>query len=266
MTARTSQGLGVRGLAGDDDSRMELHNIQTVDGPQSLTYLPSTVRSGLGLHVGTPEVEALDGRAMYRYGKRVIDMTLAVAMLPVIAAVGLVIAVLLKLNSRGPLFYRHRRIGYQGRTFDMWKFRTMRVDGDHVLTEYFDQHPEALLEWKRSHKLRNDPRVTVLGQFLRMTSLDELPQIMNVLSGEMTFVGPRPIVSAEVEKYGRRFAFYCAAKPGITGLWQVSGRNEVDYEQRTAYDEQYVAEWSPMLDARIFVKTFWTVWQRHGAY
>jgi lipopolysaccharide/colanic/teichoic acid biosynthesis glycosyltransferase len=253
-------------LAGDDDAGMELHNVQTADGPQALAYLPSTVRSALGLHVGTPAVDALDERPMYRYGKRSIDMTLAVIMLPAIAAVGLVIAVLVKLNTRGPLFYRHRRIGYQGRTFDMWKFRTMRVDGDHVLTEYFEEHPEALLEWKRSHKLKNDPRVTVLGQFLRMTSLDELPQIMNVLAGEMTFVGPRPIVSAEVEKYGRRFAYYTAAKPGITGLWQVSGRNEVDYEQRTAYDEEYVKEWSPMLDARIFVKTFWTVWRRHGAY
>jgi lipopolysaccharide/colanic/teichoic acid biosynthesis glycosyltransferase len=211
-------------------------------------------------------VPPLGDRASYRVAKRAVDVVLALALVVPVGAVALLLAVLLKLNSRGPLFYRHRRIGYQGRTFHMWKFRTMRVDGDRLLAEYFQQHPDALLEWKRCHKLKNDPRVTRLGQFLRMTSLDELPQLLNVLNGEMTFVGPRPIVREEVEKYGRRFEFYSAAKPGITGLWQVSGRNEVDYAERTALDEKYVREWSPALDARIFLKTFLTVWHRHGAY
>jgi lipopolysaccharide/colanic/teichoic acid biosynthesis glycosyltransferase len=253
-------------LAGNDYSGLELNTLQTAEGPSGLAYLPATRRASLGVHPGVAAVPPLGERASYQVLKRVVDVLLALALLLPVGAVGAVLAVLLKLNSRGPLFYRHRRIGYQGRTFHMWKFRTMRVDGDRLLAAYFQQHPDALLEWKRCHKLRSDPRVTRLGQFLRISSLDELPQLLNVLSGEMSFVGPRPIVSEEVEKYGRRFEFYTAAKPGITGLWQVSGRNEVDYSQRTAFDEQYVREWSPMLDAKIFLKTFLTVWHRHGAY
>jgi lipopolysaccharide/colanic/teichoic acid biosynthesis glycosyltransferase len=253
-------------LAGNDYSGLDLKGLRTVEGPSGLAYLPSTTRAGLGVHPGKPQVAPLGELASYRVVKRAADIVLALLLLVPVGAVGLILAVLLKLNSRGPLFYRHRRIGYQGRTFQMWKFRTMRVDGDRLLAEYFHQHPDALLEWKRCHKLKNDPRVSRLGQFLRITSLDELPQLLNVLGGEMSFVGPRPIVSEEVEKYGERFEYYTAAKPGITGLWQVSGRNEVDYPQRTAYDEQYVREWSGAMDAKIFVKTFWTVWQRHGAY
>ncbi len=257
-------------LAGNDYSGLDLTSLQpslqTAEGPAGLAYLPSTRRGSLGVHPGMAAVPPLGDRASYRVAKRAVDVVLALALVVPVGAVALLLAVLLKLNSRGPLFYRHRRIGYQGRTFHMWKFRTMRVDGDRLLAEYFQQHPDALLEWKRCHKLKNDPRVTRLGQFLRMTSLDELPQLLNVLNGEMTFVGPRPIVREEVEKYGRRFEFYSAAKPGITGLWQVSGRNEVDYAERTALDEKYVREWSPALDARIFLKTFLTVWHRHGAY
>jgi lipopolysaccharide/colanic/teichoic acid biosynthesis glycosyltransferase len=235
--------------------------VTTAEAAQTFRYLPQVMAVD-----STEDVTPLAQKSMYRYGKRAIDLGVAMAMLPVIIGGGGILALLIKLDSRGPLFYRHRRIGYQGRTFYMWKFRTMRVDGDRILSEYFEQHPEALLEWKRCHKLKNDPRVTTLGQFLRITSLDELPQILNVLNGEMSFVGPRPIVSEEVEKYAGRFSYYVAAKPGITGLWQVSGRNEVDYPQRTAYDEHYVREWSPLLDAKIFLKTFWTVWRRHGAY
>jgi exopolysaccharide production protein ExoY len=242
-----------------------LGSLQAIDVP-GLAYLPSTRRPSLGVYPSAQQVAPLGENFLYRAGKRSADVAMAMVLLLPVGVIGLVIAFLLKLNSRGPLFYRHRRIGYQGRTFMMWKFRTMRVDGDRLLAEYFHDHPEALLEWKRFHKLRCDPRVTRLGQFLRMTSLDELPQLMNVLSGEMSFVGPRPIVSEEVEKYERRFAFYTAAKPGITGLWQVSGRNEVDYSQRTAFDEQYVREWRPLLDIKIFLKTFVTVWHRHGAY
>jgi lipopolysaccharide/colanic/teichoic acid biosynthesis glycosyltransferase len=253
-------------LAGNDYSGLDLTGLQTAEGPHGLAYLPATTRPGLGIHLGTPAVCPLGERPMYSVGKRAMDILLSLLLIIPVGAVSLVIALLLKLNSHGPLFYKHRRIGYQGRNFHMWKFRTMRVDGDRLLAEYFRQHPDALLEWKRCHKLKNDPRVTRLGQFLRMTSLDELPQLINVLNGEMSLVGPRPIVAEEVEKYARRFEYYVAAKPGITGLWQVSGRNDLDYPQRTAYDEQYVRQWSPLLDAKIFLKTFITVWHRHGAY
>lgn len=253
-------------LAGNNYSGLNLSSVPHLEATPSLAYLPSTVRPRLGVHEDTQPVAPLGDKRMYRLAKRWVDIGLATLLAAPVGAVGLLLAILLKLNSRGPLFYRHCRIGYQGRTFHMWKFRTMRVDGDRLLAEYFQQHPAALLEWKRCHKLKNDPRVTQFGQFLRMTSLDELPQLLNVLSGDMSFVGPRPIVSEEVDKYARRFDFYCAAKPGITGLWQVSGRNEVDYSERIALDEKYVREWSPMLDARIFLRTFVTVWHRHGAY
>ena len=245
---------------------MERVSSSAAEAVEQLPYLPAVSRPTLGIAREWRRVRPLDSLASYRIGKRAVDVILAVALLPVILAAGVVCAILIKLNSRGPLFYRHRRIGYRGRTFYMWKFRTMRMDGDRILREYFEQHPDALLEWKRCHKLKNDPRVTSLGQFLRMSSLDELPQILNVLNGEMSLVGPRPIVDEEVEKYADRFEYFIASKPGVTGLWQVSGRSEVNYEDRTALDQRYVEEWSHRLDAKILLKTFRCVWHREGAY
>jgi lipopolysaccharide/colanic/teichoic acid biosynthesis glycosyltransferase len=202
----------------------------------------------------------------YELGKRIFDVALAIAILPIVALMIAVIACLIALTSRGPIFFRHRRIGQHGREFLIWKFRTMHIRADWILAEHLKRDPSAREEWHLSHKLRLDPRITSLGRILRKTSLDELPQILNVLSGDMSFVGPRPIVRAETVKYADRFVYYLAAVPGITGLWQVSGRSDVSYEARTLLDETYVCKWSMIRDLWILLKTPRAVVNRNGAY
>ena len=198
--------------------------------------------------------------------KRIIDVAVAGAALfmsmPLLAAIALAV----KLTSRGPIFYGHSRIGMSGRWFMAWKFRTMHPNSDQVLREYLQKHPEAREEWDRDHKLKHDPRVTPIGQILRKSSLDELPQVWNVLRGEMSLVGPRPIVATEVCKYGNVFKKYSAVKPGITGMWQVSGRSEISYDERVRLDEFYIANWSPWLDVYILAKTIVVLMRRRGAY
>jgi lipopolysaccharide/colanic/teichoic acid biosynthesis glycosyltransferase len=169
-------------------------------------------------------------------------------------------------TSPGPIFFSHRRIRKNGAFFSMWKFRTMCVNSAEVLDNYLRLHPEARAEWYASRKLRFDPRVTPLGTFLRRFSLDELPQIWNVLMGTMSLVGPRPIVAAEVEKYGNSFQCYCRVKPGLTGLWQVSGRSELTYDARVALDCRYVERWSLTRDVLIILKTFAAVVHQDGAF
>jgi Undecaprenyl-phosphate galactose phosphotransferase WbaP len=178
----------------------------------------------------------------------------------------LVIICWIKLDSRGPVFYSQERIGRHGRRFRAWKFRSMVLEADGMLETYLQQHPELLEEWERDHKLKRDPRVTRAGRFLRRTSLDELPQLWNVLRGEMSLVGPRPITDKEVEKYGSAFEIYKKVNGGITGLWQVSGRNDVSYEERVNYDQFYVRNWSVWLDCCILFRTIAVVLLSKGAY
>jgi len=181
---------------------------------------------------------------------------------PVMIGVGLAIFT----QDGGPVLFAHRRIGRNGRYFHCLKFRSMAIDAERRLADLLANDPAAREEWARDHKLRNDPRVTRLGAFLRKTSLDELPQLFNVLRGEMSLVGPRPIVDAEIAKYGRRFSRYCAVKPGITGLWQVSGRNDVDYRRRVALDCVYARRRSVVMDGMIIAATVPAVLLRRGSY
>jgi lipopolysaccharide/colanic/teichoic acid biosynthesis glycosyltransferase len=148
----------------------------------------------------------------------------------------------------------------------MWKFRTMCVNSAEVLDEYLAKHPEARAEWNETHKLLDDPRITKFGSILRRYSLDELPQLWNVLCGEMTLVGPRPIVAAEVEKYGDSFSSYCRVKPGLTGLWQISGRSLLTYNERVALDCSYALDWSLGSDFVILTKTILAVLKQEGAF
>lgn len=202
----------------------------------------------------------------YRVLKRCIDIAAIVAFAPVILLVVLVVAALVKLSSEGPVFYSHRRIGKHGVFFSMWKFRTMCVDSAGLLEKYLEQNPDARTEWNKTHKLRNDPRVTRIGSLLRRYSLDELPQLWNVLTGQMSLVGPRPIVAAEVEKYGNCFDCYRSVVPGLTGVWQVSGRSELSYDARVALDCEYVGRWSLRKDVLILMKTFSSVVNQDGAF
>jgi Undecaprenyl-phosphate galactose phosphotransferase WbaP len=202
----------------------------------------------------------------YRVMKRGMDITAVLLALPVLVPLFLAVGCLVVLSSPGPIFYSHRRIRQNGAFFSMWKFRTMCVNSAEVLEEYLSRNPEARAEWTKTHKLRHDPRVTKIGQFLRRYSLDEFPQIWNVLTGKMSLVGPRPIVAAEVEKYKDSFSYYCRVKPGLTGLWQVSGRSTLTYDQRVALDRQYVESWSLSQDLGILLRTLPSVVSQDGAY
>jgi len=198
--------------------------------------------------------------------KRCADVLLVLVSTPLTLLVLGMVSAMVMLSSPGPIFYSHRRIRKSGAFFSMWKFRTMCVNSAEVLEEYLAQHPEARSEWNKTHKLRNDPRITPIGSFLRRYSLDELPQLWNVLVGQMSLVGPRPIVAAEVEKYGDSFNCYCRVKPGLTGLWQVSGRSGLSYDERVALDCAYVERWSLQKDVRILLKTFASVVNQDGAF
>ena len=205
-------------------------------------------------------------RFLPRVVKRAMDCAMAGIGGLLISPGLIVIAALIKLTSRGPIFYGHRRVGEGGTTFLAWKFSTMVANADELLELYLLENPELRMEWEADHKLRNDPRVTGFGRFLRQTSLDELPQIWNVLCGEMSLVGPRPIVRAETTKYGAEFDLYQKVRPGITGLWQVSGRSNTTYRERVAMDVQYVRNWSVWLDIYLLAKTAGVVLRRRGAY
>jgi len=199
------------------------------------------------------------------FGKLVFDKVFAAIALLTLAPVMLVIAVANRLGDRGPVFYRHQRIGQHGKPFQCLKFRSMRVDSAEVLAELLATDPVARAEWERDQKLSNDPRIHPVGQFLRKTSLDELPQFWNVLKGDMSIVGPRPIIAEEAKRYDRHFADYCAVRPGITGAWQVGGRNLVSYEERVALDVDYVRNATLMDDIRIVLRTISVVLRREGA-
>jgi Undecaprenyl-phosphate galactose phosphotransferase WbaP len=198
--------------------------------------------------------------------KRCLDLAIALPAIIVLLPLTVLIAAAIKLTSRGPVFFGHRRIGRDDVPFKAWKFRTMVSDADTVLAERLATDPELRSEWERDRKLRNDPRVTPIGAFLRKYSLDELPQLWNVVTSEMSIVGPRPICSAEVSKYAEHFTDYLRVLPGITGLWQVSGRNDTTFDQRVAFDTYYVNNWTPWLDLYIIVRTFKAVLTARGAY
>ena len=198
--------------------------------------------------------------------KRVIDLALTMSgglcLLPFL----LVIAVLVAVDNRGRVIFAHRRIGRGGREFKCYKFQTMVPNAQEALEKYLSANPEAKKEWEENFKLVNDPRVTKLGSFLRKTSLDEMPQLWNVIKGEMSLVGPRPIVAKEIERYGDNFKEYAMCKPGITGIWQVSGRSDTTYEERVAMDTWYAYNRTNLLDLKYLFKTVKIVLLGKGAY
>ncbi len=197
--------------------------------------------------------------------KRVFDVVGALGLLVLFGPWMLLIALLIRLDG-GPAFFRHGRIGADGRRFACWKFRSMVIDAHAVFDALIAQDPQARAEWAATHKLKSDPRVTRVGRFLRRTSLDELPQLFNVLKGEMSLVGPRPIVEAEVVRYRVCYALYTQCRPGLTGLWQVSGRNDVDYGRRVQLDTAYVFGRSFWGDIVIMLKTVSVMLNKRGAY
>jgi Undecaprenyl-phosphate galactose phosphotransferase WbaP len=201
-----------------------------------------------------------------RITKRLMDIVLTILGGIVLLPVLFYIAVAVKMSSRGPVLYANERIGRDGRRFRMWKFRSMFTNGDALLEYYLDAHPEVREEWETTQKLKWDPRITRIGRFIRKTSLDELPQLWNVLRGDMSLVGPRPILLEEEAKYGDYYALYTMVSPGITGMWQVSGRSNTSYEERLQLVAYYVRNWSLWLDIYLLLKTVRIVLFGRGAY
>ena len=198
--------------------------------------------------------------------ERACHVSLALIALFLLSPLMMALSLVIWVTDGRPIFFGHTRIGRLGEKFQCWKFRSMVINSDQVLADYLSAHPEALAEWKLDHKLRRDPRITRIGRFLRASSLDELPQLWNVIVGEMNLVGPRPIVFGEIERYKEDFSYYCKCRPGITGLWQISGRNDVPYDQRVALDVRYAKVRSPWLDLKIMLATLPAVIRRKGCY
>ena len=202
-----------------------------------------------------------------RFIKRSFDIVVSVLFLPLLLPIIGLIGLLIKLDSPGPVLYRHMRVGRNGKLFGVYKFRSMYRDSKERLAAILRSDPASKKEWETHFKLKNDPRITRMGMFLRTTSLDELPQIFNVLTGKMSLVGPRPVLEEEITKYYREFAdYYFLVRPGISGLWQVSGRSEMDYDKRVGLDTWYVLNWSVWLDMIILFKTIRVVLKKEGAY
>jgi Undecaprenyl-phosphate galactose phosphotransferase WbaP len=213
----------------------------------------------------TMEINSQLTRRLPQIAKRCFDVVLSLCIAIVISPLLCVLSLAVLLTSSGSIFYGHRRVGQNGLEFTIWKFRTMVSNAD-ALMEHVASDPALRFEWERNHKLRGDPRVTRIGRLMRKTSLDELPQLWNVFRGDMSLVGPRPIVRSEIVKYGKYFRQYCRVVPGMTGLWQTSGRNHTTYDIRTELDDYYVRNWSFSLDLFILLRTIRTLLLAEDAY
>jgi Undecaprenyl-phosphate galactose phosphotransferase WbaP len=249
------------------------------DHPESAATTTQSVEAAPGLHLVrdprpsdptvSPAVHPQPGHSQLTrrtyFAKRAFDVVGALALLLVLAPLMLIIIVLIRIEGQPVLFW-HTRIGRNGQTFRCVKFRTMVRDAEQMLQRVLKERPDLRDEWTKAFKLRQDPRVTRTGRVLRLTSLDELPQLWNVLRGDMSLVGPRPIVRAELLRYGRYASRYLAVKPGLTGLWQINGRNDTTYRRRVAMDTFYVRHQSLWLDFCVLVATPAAVLQRNGAY
>ena len=198
--------------------------------------------------------------------KRIFDVLIASITLIVFLPLFAFVVLLLKLTDPGPVVFRHIRVGQGGRRFACLKFRSMVLDSGKVLKALLESDPAARKEWDRTQKLANDPRITPLGKFLRQSSLDELPQLINVIRGDMSLVGPRPIVPSELTRYGDKLGLYLQARPGITGIWQVSGRNDCGYDRRIEMDANYVRNWRFSTDFVILLRTLGAVLAQRGSY
>ena len=255
-----------------DPRLLRCHMAELVTRFSHIEYMPS----GSSFPVSGGQIVSFDGlggiemvnqrhfRAL-RMEKQILDRVLALVAFIVLSPFFVVVPILVKLTSRGPVFYRQDRLGKRGRPIRVWKFRSMYADADERLKAILESDPARRAEWDASFKLRDDPRVTPLGRFLRKTSIDEFPQLFNVFAGDMALVGPRPIVEKEVHYYGSSYETFASVKPGITGLWQASGRSDTDYPRRVALDVHYVLNWSPWMDIWILFRTVYAVVFMRGA-
>lgn len=201
-------------------------------------------------------------KEQYIYIKRILDVTLATIGLVLLLPIFVIIGICIKIDSKGPIFFMHNRIGKNGKNFKMYKFRTMKKDAENMISSFT---PEQMKEWKENYKLTNDPRITKFGNFLRKTSLDELPQIINIIKGDLSIIGPRPIIQEELEKYGENKEKFLSVTPGLTGYWACNGRSNIDYNKRMKMELYYIDNISWKLDIKIFFKTITKVIKKEGA-
>ncbi len=240
------------------------HNIILVDiqtNPKAIWVNPFDLGGMVGYDI---RHELLN--PMTQAFKRFTDLVGALLALLFSLPILILAAIAIKLDSPGPVFFKQDRLGKGGMPFKMWKFRTMYSNAQQVLTETLAQNPSIKQEWDRFQKISNDPRVTRVGKFLRRFSLDELPQVFNVITGEMSLIGPRPFFKDQVDAYGDAYEYYLMVRPGMTGLWQVSGRNKTTFRERALWDKFYVRNWSVWLEIYIVIRTVWVVISAHGAY
>lgn len=211
--------------------------------------------------------EKTNKKVLYKFTKRIIDIIGSIIGILILIPTTLIIYLARKVlkEDKGPLFYEQLRYGKNGKVFRLYKFRSMCIGADKKLKEYLENNDEAREEFEKTHKLQNDPRITKIGNFLRKSSLDELPQMINILKGDMSFVGPRPVVEKEVEEHGTNKDKFLSVRPGLTGYWQVNGRSNTTYEERMKMELYYVDNCSLWLDIKIFFKTFITVFKKEGA-
>jgi exopolysaccharide production protein ExoY len=228
----------------------------TISGPYRNNVTPIDTRSGANI-----QSRPIGGNL-----KRSLDVLIGLGVLIFFAPLMITLALIIWVQRDGPILYRQTRIGFEGRSFGCLKFRSMVADSKLRLEQFLEANPSAKAEWLATHKLRRDPRITPFGRFLRKSSLDELPQLFNIIWGDMSLVGPRPIVADEVTHYGDSFVSYMQSRPGLTGLWQISGRSETSYSERVALDVKYVSEWRIYEDVSIILKTIPAVLTSRGSY
>ena len=198
--------------------------------------------------------------------KRIFDILFLLLSAPLTIPLTIIVSILVKVTSKGPVFYGHKRIGKNHKEFKCWKFRSMVIDADKQLEKLLSENPQMRAEWEKEQKLTNDPRVTKIGKLLRKTSIDEIPQFFNILTGQMSFIGPRPVTEPELEKYGSKADYILNVQPGLSGMWQISGRSETSYQERVTLDSYYIDNWSIWLDLWILLKTVFVVLKGKGAY
>lgn len=236
----------------------------SIPKPQDINSISTNIRDFGGILVYSSTNNLTKKFSLFI--KRTVDLLILLVSSPFVLPLVLVVSLLIKLSGPGPVFYGHKRIGKNGKEFKCWKFRSMNIRSQEMLEEILATDPVRRAEWEAERKFKDDPRVTKFGKILRKTSLDELPQLINVLLGQMSFVGPRPVTESETEKYGSYKDYVLSVLPGLSGMWQISGRSETSYEERIYYDTYYIQNWSVWLDIWILIKTVGVVLIGKGAY
>jgi lipopolysaccharide/colanic/teichoic acid biosynthesis glycosyltransferase len=220
----------------------------------------------MAIKANTMVTQSEKGAPWLIHAKRAVDLLLALTAGLLLLPAFFLLVLLIRLGSPGPAFYSQMRVGRRGQLFRIWKLRTMYIDADKRLNFILQENSAFNKEWQATQKLKQDPRLTPLGVFLRKFSIDELPQLWNIIIGDMSIVGPRPCTEEQIPLYGEVFHLYTQVRPGLTGLWQVSGRNNTTYAERVRLDAEYIQKWSILLDTFILFKTIWVVLKQDGAY